>query len=101
MFGMGKHERAVYDKLIIALSDEVDWLRAQLQMIPPNRVLAAQDPADALEDVFSKVGRLYLDEDEEMIAEELRGGSLSVADAEALLEQVGALNREIQFADAD
>jgi hypothetical protein len=100
MFGMGKHERAVYERLITTLADEVDWLRAQLQMIPPSRTFGT-DPTAELEDVFAKVGRLYLDEDEEMIAEELRDGSLSVAQAEQLLEQVGALNREIQFADAE
>jgi len=99
---LAKRERALYERLLITLSDQVDWYRAQLQMVPPPHLRHPAAMPSQLDEDFARLtaqmgDRGYYDEDEETILEELRTGGIDLTDAEAALAQIGALNREINF----
>lgn len=111
MFGMKNTERALYERLlqekerlIVALSDQVDWHRAHSGTYVPNHltetgpVLGEQDQAFAqlLEDLqIGDPGDLGADED----LEELRWQAENGADPESIRQALVVLQggRELPF----
>jgi hypothetical protein len=87
MFGRpSKSERALYERMIVILADQVDWLRqhAGSPALPVPTALAGPSQAPK-----------WLSEDEEVLQWQADNQLIDLDDARAALEQIGALNTEV------
>lgn len=100
MFGLGKKERALYerllaekDRIITALADEIDWLR--LKTGTPTPVQAVNPSEQPPYDGPMQSGAAWMSEEEEDIAHLHKLGALSLAEMEKALAEVGFRGTEI------
>lgn len=115
MFGLSKGERALYerllaekDRLILALSDQVDWHRAHAGTYVPNHLTGPAEPQmseadEAFQQLLEnlQVGNpraMHMSEDEEEILWQVQHGADPDAAAAAMAALANA--RELPF-DAD
>lgn len=88
MFGRpSKNERALYERMIVILADQVDWLRSHAGT-PALPVPVTTRPALA-------EGPKWLSEDEEIVQWQADNQVLDLDDARAALAQIGAMNTDV------
>lgn len=113
MFGMKDRERALYERLldekerlIVALSDQVDWHRAQSGTVFPSSITQPSVPVmteeeAAVQQILERLQvdnpqTLYASEDEEELIWQLRHGAADPETVVAALENVRG-NTELPF----
>ena len=93
MFGrMPAGERALYERIIVILADQIDWHR-NAAGLPMLGVPAAARPA--LAHLTDRPEPAWLDEDEEIVRWQAENQVLSLDDARAALAQIGAMNTSV------
>lgn len=89
MFGrVNANERALYERMIVILADQVDWLRSH-----------AGTPALPVPTQASPLGNAqmpkFMDEDEEILQWQADNKVLDLDDARLALQQIGAMNTDV------
>lgn len=88
MFGRpSKGERALYERMIVILADQVDWLRSHAGT--PALPVPASGPRPA------GTEPKWLSEDEEILQWQADNQVLDLDDARAALAQIGAMNTDV------
>jgi len=82
-----KTERALYERMIVILADQVDWLRSHAGT-PALPVPVAP--------LGASPGPQWLSEDEEIVQWQADNQVLDLDDARAALAQIGAMNTDIE-----
>lgn len=87
MFGRpSKSERALYERMIVILADQVDWLR---QHAGTPALPVPTSPRAEIE------GPKWLTEDEEVLQWQADNQIIDLDDARAALAQIGAMNTDV------
>lgn len=93
MFGRpSSSERALYERMIVILADQVDWLR-QHAGTPAMPVPASGRPA--LDHLPSHEPPKWLSEDEEVLQWQADNKLIDLDDARLALQQIGAMNQDV------
>jgi hypothetical protein len=93
MFGrVSKGERALYERIIVILADQIDWHR-NAAGLPMLGVPTAGRPA--LDHLTNRPEPEFLNEDEEIVRWQAQNQVLDLDDARAALAQIGAMNTEV------
>jgi hypothetical protein len=92
MFGRpSSNERALYERMIVILADQVDWLRSHAGTPAlPVPTQAALSPG-----VGAGPMPKFMDEDEEILQWQADNKVLDLDDARLALQQIGAMNTDV------
>jgi hypothetical protein len=90
--GLSTRERALYERIITLLADQVDWHRLHSGTV----MLPSQGVARGVSDPPLDLQKMWMDEDEETVQWQLDNDVLDLSAAQQALAQIQALNTDVE-----